>query len=199
MNFLEISKNRYTTKEYDASKKISSEKIQELKDVLRLSPSSINSQPWKFIFISDEALKRELAGVSPINEQRINNASHLVVFCAIDDIELFEERIKGFLPESYVAYYKQVLKSKGETAVKNWINNQVYLSLGYFLSACASLEVDSTPMEGIENEKYDEILKLDGYKTLFSVAIGYRDANDANQPSITPKLRLPLEQIIESI
>ena len=38
---------RYTTKKYDASKRISSEELAIIKEALRLSPSSINSQPWK--------------------------------------------------------------------------------------------------------------------------------------------------------
>ena len=47
---------RYTTKKYDVSKKIENQKIEELKEILRLSPSSINSQPWKFTFVSDKEL-----------------------------------------------------------------------------------------------------------------------------------------------
>ena len=61
------------------------------------------------------------------------------------------------------------------------------------------MEIDSTPMEGIQSEEYDRILQQDGYKTLFAVAIGYRDKEDANQPSLTPKLRLDPENVIRSI
>ena len=57
MNFLDLSKSRYTTKKYNPELKISEEKIQQLKEILRLSPSSIDSQPWKFTFVSDKALK----------------------------------------------------------------------------------------------------------------------------------------------
>lgn len=199
MKFLDLAKNRYTTKTYNPNKRISEEKIEQLKEIIRLSPSSINSQPWKFTLVSDEKVKNELAGVSYFNEQKINEASHLIVFSAIDDTELFEKQIKENLPEGSVNYYNQFLKPKGETEVKFWLRHQVYLSLGFFLSACASLEIDSTPMEGIENEKYDKILGLKYCKTLFAVAIGYRNPEDSNQPSIKPKSRLPLDDIIQSI
>ncbi len=43
MSFIKSMKNRYTTKKYDNTKKIDAEKIQELKEILQLSPSSINS------------------------------------------------------------------------------------------------------------------------------------------------------------
>lgn len=199
MKFLDLAKWRYTTKKYNPNKKISEEQIKELKEIIRLSPSSINSQSWKFVFVSDEKVKNELASVSYFNEQKINEASHLIVFSAIDDIELFEKLIKENLPEGSVNYYNQFLKPKGETEIKSWLQHQVYLSLGFFLSACASLEIDSSTMEGLKNEEYDKILGVKDYKTLFAVAIGYRNPEDGNQPSKNPKSRLPLEQIIKSI
>ncbi|MGJ1431058.1 nitroreductase family protein [Sphingobacterium spiritivorum] len=199
MTFLKLAESRYTTKSYIPSQKISAEKIETLKDIIRLSPSSINSQPWKFTFVSDEGVKSELAAASYWNAEKINQASHLVVFSAIDDIHAFEKQIAEHLPEGSVNYYNQFLKPKEERDIKSWLQHQVYLSLGFFLSACASLQIDSTPMEGIQNEEYDKILKSEGYKALFAVAIGYRNTADNNQPSLNPKSRLPFEQVIKSI
>lgn len=54
MNFLALAQERYTTKKYRRDKKVSGEQIEQLKEILRLSPSSIDSQPWKFLFITDE-------------------------------------------------------------------------------------------------------------------------------------------------
>lgn len=199
MNFLDIAQNRYTTKVYDSEKQIREDKVERLKEVLRLSPSSINSQPWKFFFISDKEMKKKLAEVSYFNEHKIKDASLLVVFAAMDDVAEFEVHVKRDLPEGAVAYYNNNIKSLPETTVKSWMQNQVYLSLGFFLSACAAMEIDSTSMEGIQQKEYDEILQLDGYKTLFAVALGYRKSNDSNQPAITPKLRRKTEDIIVSI
>ncbi len=92
-----------------------------------------------------------------------------------------------------------MLKPRGDEQIKTWLISQVYLSLGFFLSATASLGIDSTPMEGIQVESYDDILQDDDYKTLFAVAIGYRDNEDINQPVHTPKFRLEQNQIIRSI
>lgn len=199
MNFTVLANSRYTTKKYDPTQKISADKIEQLKEILRLSPSSINSQPWKFTIVSDEALKAELAAVSYFNEQKIKDASHLVVFSSIDDITLFEKQINQHLPEGSVTYYNTFLKPLPETEIKSWLQSQVYLSLGFFLSACASMDIDSSPMEGIQADKYAEILKLDGYKPLFAAAIGYRNPEDANQPAIKAKSRLEMEAIIDEI
>lgn len=200
MSFLELANSRYATKQYNPNEKIVEEKINQLKEIIRMSPSSINSQPWKFLFISDDSLKEKLADASYFNKAKINDASHLVVFCAFDSIEKFEKRINENLPEGAIAYYNQFLKQKEEREIKSWLHNQVYLSLGFFLSACASLEIDSTPMEGIDSGKYAEILELRGdFLPLFAVALGYRDKGDTNQPSLNSKSRLPLEQVVVSI
>lgn len=45
MSFLEKMKNRYTVKKYNAAGTVDAEKIEELKEILKFSPSSINSQP----------------------------------------------------------------------------------------------------------------------------------------------------------
>lgn len=199
MDFLSIAENRYTTKKYDPAKKISDENVQKLKEILRLSPSSINSQPWKFIFITDEKLKNELAEVSYFNESKIKEACHLIVFNVIDNIEKFEKEFIGNLPEGSVAYYQKNIKPESEENIKSWLANQVYLSLGYFLSACACMGIDSTPMEGVDIKEYAKILGMKDYKPLFAVAIGYRDTQDTNQPSITPKSRFDLNDVIKSI
>lgn len=199
MDFRTIAENRYTTKTYDATKKISKAHIEDLKHILKLTPSSINSQPWLFTFVSHKETKDALADASFFNAPKIKNASHLVVFSVMDNLEQFERQVEENLAPGSINYYKQFIKEQPAEKTINWLSQQVYLSLGFFLAACAAMEVDSTPMEGIEPEKYRKILKLDHHKVLFSVAIGYRDTDDNNQPSVNKKSRLAAEQIISSI
>lgn len=193
-----LTQERYTTKEYDATKKIPAEVINELKQVLRMSPSSINSQPWHFTFVSDPEIKKELAKESFFNEAKVINASHVVVFSVVDKVELLEKHIKENLHERVLEYYEMMLKPHGDEYVKAWMEHQVYLSLGFFLSACAVAGVDSTPMEGINVVEYDRIMAQKDFRVLFAVAIGYRDENDSNQPRITPKSRLDIDSVISA-
>jgi nitroreductase/dihydropteridine reductase len=199
MSFLDIAQKRYTTKKYDSSKKIDEHTIEKLKEIIRLSPSSINSQPWKFTFVADEEIKSRLAEFSLGNREKVLDASHIVIFSVVKDAEAFENNKLKLLPEYTTTYYNRVLKPRGDEQIMTWLTSQVYLSLGFFLSATATLGIDSTPMEGINTKEYDAILKDDNYKTLFAVAIGYRDKEDENQPSLNPKFRLDAEDVIRSI
>ncbi len=198
MNFLQLAKERYTTKAYNGTT-LNEETIEDLKQILRLSPSSINSQPWKFIFVGDKETKEELAKRSFFNEEKVRKASHVVIFCVRNNTQDFEQYLKENLAERVQEYYARMLKPQGDAAVQTWLEKQVYIALGYFLSACAGMNVDSTAMEGIDTNAYDEVLKPEGYKTLFAVAIGNRNPEDSNQPLHTPKWRRAEEEVIVSI
>ncbi len=190
-------KSRYTVKKYNPYGTLSDETVQQLKDILQLSPSSINSQPWNFIFVNESSENREkLADASYWNKDKIVNSNLLIVFQVLKNPEDFEKQIEGYLPEGSVNYYKNFVKSRGEAFIKSWMAHQVYLSLGVLLSACAEMGLDSTPMEGIENDKYDEIISNDKYQTLFAVTIGTRSEEDSNQPAVTPKKRLERGEVI---
>ena len=75
---------RYTTKKYDPNRKIAREDLDILYESMRLSASSINSQPWKFIVIqSDEAKKRmydTFANLYQFNQPHIFESSQIILF-----------------------------------------------------------------------------------------------------------------------
>jgi len=52
---------RYSTKVFDANKKISAEDFEQIKDMLQMSPSSTNIQPWSFVIADDDAGKARIA------------------------------------------------------------------------------------------------------------------------------------------
>ncbi|GAA4434262.1 oxygen-insensitive NAD(P)H-dependent nitroreductase NfsB [Ravibacter arvi] len=199
MRFLDLANTRYATKKYANGKRISAELIDELKQIIRLSPSSINSQPWRFSFVEDTRTKAALAEVSYFNAQKIKDASHLVVFSVVKQVAHFENNLLLQLPEGSQAYYNNFIKNQPEADKKAWLSRQVYLSLGFFLGASASLGVDSTPMEGIQPDAYADILGLEDFEPLVAVALGYRDTDDANQPEMKPKTRRNAEDVIESV
>ena len=103
MKFIDIAKNRYTTKKYLGGRKLDRDIIDQLKEILRMCPSSINSQPWKFTFIEDQELKNQLALSSRHNDERVRNASLIVVFSAMNEVGIFEEHLtKNLLQEPWI-------------------------------------------------------------------------------------------------
>jgi nitroreductase/dihydropteridine reductase len=199
MTILDLIQKRYTAKKYNADKAIPQEKIEDLKEILRLTPSSINIQPWKFTFVQNPEMKAKLASVSLHNEEKINQAKLLVVFNVVDDLDAFQKVVDNEFPQARKDWYNQIKASMPEADLKIWLSKQVYIALGVGLTASAALGLDSTPMEGIETDKYRAILNMKAYKPLFAMAVGYGSEDDFNRIEVTPKTRRSLENVIETI
>jgi nitroreductase/dihydropteridine reductase len=199
MNILELIQKRYTAKKYNADKAIPQDKIEELKEILRLAPSSINSQPWKFTFVQNPEVKAKLASVSMHNAEKINQAQLLVVFSVVDDLEAFQKVVDNEFPQFRKEMYNKIKANKSEADLKIWLANQVYIALGVGLTASVAMGLDSTAMEGIETDKYRTILNMSAYKPLFAMAVGYASEEDSNRLEVTPKSRRSLKNVIETI
>src|ERR1700689_3938247 len=72
---------RYATKQFDPKRKISAQDWTTLEEALLLTPSSGGLQPWKFIVVTDPAMRAKLLPAS-YGQPQVTNASHLVVFAA---------------------------------------------------------------------------------------------------------------------
>jgi nitroreductase/dihydropteridine reductase len=199
MNILQLIQKRYTAKKYNAEKTIPQEKIEDLKEILRLTPSSINIQPWKFTFVQNPEIKARLASVSMHNGEKINQAQLLIVFSVADDLDAFQKVVDNELGEARSNWYNQIKTSMPEADLKIWLSKQVYIALGVGLTASMALGLDSTAMEGIEADKYKTILNMAAYKPLFAMAVGYASEEDSNRIEVTPKSRRLLENVIETI
>lgn len=199
MNILELIKKRYSTKKYNADKAIPQEKIEDLKEILRLTPSSINIQPWKFTFVQNPEIKAQLAAVSMHNTEKINQAYLLVIFSVADDLDAFQEIVDTELPQARRDWYNQIKANTPEADLKTWLTKQVYIALGVGLTASIALGLDSTAMEGIETDKYRDILKMTVYKPLFAMAVGYASEDDFNRIEVSPKSRRTLDSVVETV
>ena len=198
---------RYATKVFDSTKKIPEGKVNTLAESLRLSASSFGLQPWKFIFVSDEMVKKDLFTYS-WNQSQVLNCSHHVVFCYQEnfddnDVERFlkstaDQRsisLEGL--ESYGKMMKGFLSQKNKEQKQQWMKEQIYIALGSFLVTCSQMKIDACPMEGIIQEKYDEVLGLDkkGWRSAVACSVGYRSSDD--KYSDLAKVRYPLNEVID--
>ena len=59
VNFLELTKNRYSCRNYQ-DKAVETEKLNYVLECVRMAPSAVNRQPWRFRVISSEADRQKL-------------------------------------------------------------------------------------------------------------------------------------------
>ncbi|HPK10588.1 MAG TPA: NAD(P)H-dependent oxidoreductase [Saprospiraceae bacterium] len=199
IDVLKLAESRYATKKYDNTKRIPDEKVELLKNVIHLSPSSINIQPWKFHFVRNPKVKSQLADASLHNTEKINQSDLLIVFSVAEDLQAFQNVVDENLPPRHRDWYNQSKLEMSEDAIKIWMSRQVYIALGVGLSTAISLGLDSTPMEGIEPDKYMQILNMEDYRPIVALSVGYGAEDDYNRPEVTPKTRRPMEDVVVSV
>jgi nitroreductase len=198
---------RYATKKFDAAKKIPDDVWSALQQSLVLAPSSIGLQPWKFFVVTDAAVKSQLMAAS-YHQPQVSDCSHFVAFTVRRDIdEQHVDRhigrmaeVTGVTAESLAKFRTMTMrnldKARAAGTLDGWQEHQIYIALGQFMVSAALLAVDTCPMEGIEPQKYDEILGLAGsnYGTVVACAAGYRLPHD--KYANTKKVRFKPEDVI---
>jgi nitroreductase/dihydropteridine reductase len=211
MDILAAAKKRYTAKAYDPARRVPDEVMQQIYDVLRNSPSSVNSQPWHFVVASTPEAKARLAkgvqGQYSYNEPKVRDASHVILFCTrvgadhLDRLLEQEQQDGRFRDDAaragqakgrlgYVNLHRYTLKD-----LPQWFEKQAYIALGNAMLAASALGVDTTPMEGIDVAALDAELGLNeqGLSSLVLLSFGYHAESDFN--AALPKSRLAQEQV----
>ncbi|WP_022942980.1 NAD(P)H-dependent oxidoreductase [Psychromonas hadalis] len=207
-------KKRYTTKKYDPNLRVSQPDLMVIIEAMRLSSSSINSQPWKFIIIESDAAKQRMhdtfANNFQFNQPHIKTASHIILFAhnpyykrenyaQVIEQDIKNQRLQEDQREQAFGAYAFVDLNTDETGNNApWTKAQTYLALGNTLHTLARLGIDSTAMEGIDSDLISKefAIELDGYQCGVALAIGYHHKEqDYNQP--LPKSRLTTEQVVQ--
>ena len=201
---------RYAVKKFDATKKISQEDWKVLADSLTLAPSSYGLQPYKFLVVENPEIREKLKAVS-WNQTQVTDASHYVVMLYkekldVDHIQKYIDNVahvRGISKDTLDGYKNMMIENlvKGPQSAKidTWAAKQVYITMGTLLETAALLKVDACPMEGLDPAAYDKILGLEGsgWKTVATVALGYRHAEDAFQN--LKKVRFADEHLINYV
>jgi len=208
-NIKEALNFRYATKKFDVNKKIDSETLESLLEVLRLSPSSYGLQPWKFILVKNEGMREKIKEVA-YGQPQITDASDIIIFANkknIDD-KLVGEYMEFIAKEKNIDIsnldgFKNMINGsfmgKSNEELRGWAACQVYLAAGNLLTSCAVSGIDACPMEGFDRKKLDELLGLNALEleSKMIVAIGYRSPID--EDATKKKVRFPKEEVFIEI
>ena len=167
-------------------------------------------QPWKFIIVTDAAMKARLRPAA-WDQSQVTDCSHFVVMAVrrnigAEHVDRHIDRmaeVRGVTAESLGKFRAMITenldKARSEERLDTWQAHQVYIALGQFMASAALLGVDTCPMEGFEPGKFDEILNLTGagFATVVCCAAGYRASDD--KYATTKKVRFKPDDVITRI
>jgi nitroreductase len=201
---------RYAVRTFDPARTISAVTWAALEQALVLTASSAGLQPWKFIVVTDPAMRARLRPAA-WNQSQVSDCSHFVVFAVRRNLDAAHvdrhvsrmSEVRGISVESLTKFRAMVTRNLDQARTENrldvWQTHQIYIALGNFLTSAAVLGVDTCPMEGFMPEKFDALLGLTdtGFGSVVCCAAGYRAA--ADKYATTPKVRFHPDDVIVRI
>lgn len=208
-----LQHQRYATKKFDPTRRISDEDWAALVEVGRLAPSSLGFEPWKILLLNNEGMKQDLKSMAWGAVSMLDGASHFVIYLARKGVNyetpyieklMQEVRHRSYDPESAYAhriksFQESDAQLNDERSLFDWASKQTYIQMANMMNAAVLMGMDSCPIEGYDKAKVEAYLEEKGvldtseFGVSVMCAFGYRDED------IKPKIRWNTENIYEVI
>jgi nitroreductase len=154
------------------------------------APSSYNLQPWRFIVVRGQEQKKKLRAAS-YNQAKVEEASAMIVACGDADgwrsgdlDEMLRLGRMGGMPENYAEQAKSNIPNylSNHPNMPLWLTRQVMLAFTHMMLMAEVLGYDTAPMEGFEQDRVHEVLKLPlSYSVVALLGVGHLNGPDKFQ------------------
>lgn len=155
------------------------EDLDRIFDTVRLAPSAYNVQPWRFVVVTDPALKAQLREAA-YGQQQVSSAPAVIVLysdmqnalATID--EAIHPDVQGEQREGQKRSLLGSFAQRDDEEREAWGAQQSNIALGYLLLVAEGMGLGTSPMLGFQPAKVKEILGLPSHVQLPAmVAVGY--------------------------
>ena len=194
MDTFDAIKTRRAIKKFDSSYTISPANVELLKELTVLSPTSYNQQNWRFVYVTDPAVKAKISDAAR-GQAQPKDGSLVVVLCG--DLEAWQKdplrywknhpsEKQELVKNSMARKYRDSPQSKRDEAMR---------SCGFaaqtIMLAARQMGLDSCPMVGFEYDELAQIIRLPAdHLIVMMVVVGKRAEDAAVRGG-----QLPLEQV----
>ncbi|PAF54568.1 hypothetical protein BKH42_01290 [Helicobacter sp. 13S00482-2] len=203
---LDIIKRRYSCRDFDRDKKISLEDFEVILEAGRFAPSSLGLEPWKFVVITSDFLKNEIAKDALGNQTKIQDCSHLVVVNGLigdmirPDCHYVKSLYEGMdiyavISEMILSVRENRLKGN-EKAIDAYVAEQCFIAIGQMTQTAAMLDIDSCIIGGFYakglKKLLNEYIDMECLNPVCLISFGYSIGN-----RIPNKHRKPYEEAVK--
>ncbi len=156
--------NRFT------AQPVSDETLKQIHELMKWGPTSMNSQPARFVFVrTPEARARLKPALAAGNLEKTMVAPVTVIVA-------WDSRFYEFLPQQFPAYDAKPMFEASPTLAETTAFRNGTLQGGYFILAARMLGLDCGPMSGFDNAKVDaEFFPDRRWRSNFLINLGYGD------------------------
>ncbi|WP_042348714.1 nitroreductase family protein [Bacillus massiliigorillae] len=202
-NIFNIINERHSIREFDGNYKIHKDEIEEMIQIAATAPSSSNLQPWRFLIIQDENVKKELQGIA-YNQAPIGSCS--AVISVIGDTKMYKNVEKIYHSNFEAGHIDEVntqrlidsvmhsYPSFASEARANIASFDAGLISMQFMLIAKAKGYDTVTIGGFNKQEFAERFELeDRYMPIVLIALG-----KAAAPAFKTT-RLPVEEIVDFI
>jgi len=182
METKKVIQERRSVHSFDASKNVTDEQLKELFELVKLSPSGYNLQPWDFVVVREQKNKERLKAVS-YNQQHIADASAVVIVLGNKLASAHGEKNfddwakKGYFDQGTADNLKKQMKdwdNRDEETKKVWTTRSTALAAMTLMIAAKDMGLATCPMEGFEPDKVKKEFNIpENYEVVMIIALGY--------------------------
>ena len=208
-----LQHQRYATKKFDPTRRISDEDWATLVEVGRLAPSSLGFEPWKMLLLNNEAMKQDLKPIAWGAISMLDGASHFVIYLARKGVNyetayieklMQEVRHRSYDPDSAYAhriksFQESDAQLNDERSLFDWASKQTYIQMANMMNAAVLMGIDSCPIEGYDKAKVEAYLEEKGVLDTSEFGVSVMCAFGYRNEDIKPKVRWNTESIYEVI
>ena len=195
MQVKEAIQQRRSIKHFDTNHVMTEKEIQELLSHAILSPTAFNIQNWRFVVVTDKALRQKIRSVS-WGQAQVEEASILIVLVA--DLMAWNKE-----PARYWKYAPQPVQDYLVPAIQKYYNGKPEVQRDEGMRSCGmaamnlmltakSMGYDTCPMDGFDFDRVSELLNLPSDHTpamFVCVGKGIKEAMPRGG-------QLPLDQVV---
>jgi len=163
MDMLTAVEQRRSVKHYDTEHRLTDDEIQQLLSLAMLSPTSFNIQNWRFVYVRDIELRKQIRAAA-WDQAQVTEASMLLVMCA--DLRSWGKNPARYwhngpkqVQEQLVPMITQFYRDK-EQLQRDEAMRSCGIAAQTLMLTAKAMGYDSCPMIGFDPEAVAKAIKL---------------------------------------
>ena len=195
MDTFDAIKTRRAIKKFDNTYKMSDEQVQSLMKLTLLSPTSYNQQNWRFVTVTDQAVKAQIH-VAARNQAQPLDGSLVILLCG--NMSAWKDDTMRYWknhPLEKQEHVRDAMHKKYSDSPQNR-RDEAMRACGFaaqtIMLAAKQMGLDSCPMVGFEYDKMAKIINLpDDHIIVMMIVVG-----KAASPAAERGGQLSLDEVV---
>ncbi len=163
MKTLQAIQSRRSVKHFDPGHQMTEYEVNEILKQAIMSPTAFNIQNWRFVVVSDPALRSQIRQAA-WDQAQVTDASMLIILCA--DLKSWEKQpqrywrnadqaVQDFIIPAIDHYYRDKPQIQRDEAMRS-----CGMAAQTIMLAAKSMGYDSCPMDGFDFEQVGQLINL---------------------------------------